>query len=68
MKDNLTGLIWVRDADCIASSGAASGGGLRWEEALVFVAGINNGTYNCGDTSNRGNPQSDWRLPNIKGA
>jgi hypothetical protein len=66
MTDTLTGLIWLRNANCIASSSAATDGTLQWEEALVFIAEINSGTYDCGDTSNGGNHESDWRLPNIR--
>jgi hypothetical protein len=39
---------------------------VNWNQALDFVAGINSGTYNCGDNSNAGNHQTDWRLPNIR--
>lgn len=53
ITDNLTGLIWLKNANCPNT--------LRtWQGALDFVVGINNGTNNCGDTSNA----SDWRLPN----
>lgn len=59
IKDNLTGLIWLKNANC--------SGGISWQGALDFVAGINNGTYNCGDSSGqKGSHQTDWRLPNIK--
>jgi hypothetical protein len=37
---------------------------VTWQHALDFVAGINNDTYDCGDTSNAGINQTDWRLPN----
>ena len=30
------------------------------------MAGINTGTYDCGDTSNGGSNHTDWRLPNVK--
>jgi hypothetical protein len=33
---------------------------------LDFVAGINAGTYNCGDTSKGGVHQTDWRLPSVR--
>ena len=39
---------------------------MTWQRALDFVKSINAGTYNCGDTSNGGSHQTDWRLPNIR--
>jgi hypothetical protein len=62
VTDTLTGLIWLRNANCPA--------GLRtWATALGDVAQLNaTGTMNsngCGDTSNSGSHQTDWRLPNV---
>jgi hypothetical protein len=57
ITDNLTGLMWLKDAICIL--------GLReWAEALTAVADFNNnpGNYSCGYyTAN----YTDWVLPNI---
>ena len=66
--DNLTGLSWIKDANCIATSYPAFdnentlGDGLvTWQHALDFVAGINDGTYpNCGAG------KTDWRLANVR--
>ena len=33
---------------------------------MDFVAGINSGINDCGDTSNVGFNQIDWRLPNVR--
>ena len=73
ITDNLTGLIWLQNANCIQThypsfdndvagdSNIAGDGKVTWQHALDFVAGINSGTYpNCSGGS------SDWRLPNIK--
>ncbi|MHB1351039.1 MAG: Lcl domain-containing protein [Desulfobulbaceae bacterium] len=61
--DNLTGLIWLQNANC-------AGGTRDWPTALADVADLNaTGTMNsndCGDTSNGGSQQTDWRLPNSK--
>jgi hypothetical protein len=67
VTDNLTGLIWLKDANCINTNYPAfdnyktAGDGLvAWQHALDFIAGINDGTYpdcQAGHT--------DWRLPNI---
>jgi hypothetical protein len=59
ITDKLTGLIWLKNANC-------PNGTRVWQGALDFVVGINNGTNNCGDTSNEGSHQTDWRLPNIR--
>jgi Protein of unknown function (DUF1566) len=61
VADNLTGLIWLKNADC-------PNAGRNWETALADVTQLNtNGTMNsndCGDLSNSGSHQTDWRLPN----
>ena len=62
--DNLTGLMWLRNANCNA------GAPTTWQDALDAVASLNaTGTMldnDCGDTSNNGTHQTDWRLPNIR--
>jgi len=51
VKDNLTGLVWTKNANL-------PGGTLTWEAARDYVAGMNAGTHpNFGYT--------DWRLPNV---
>ena len=59
VTDNLTGLIWLKDARC-------GNNAQTWQGALNFVATINAGTQDCGDTSNQGTHQTDWRLPNVR--
>lgn len=72
VTDNLTGLVWLTKANCIATDEPdfdndgidGEGDGLvTWQHALDFVVGLNEATYDCGDTSNGGSNQSDWRLP-----
>jgi hypothetical protein len=66
--DQLTGLMWLRDANCIKTNyssfdkdGKAGDGAVDWRHVISFVAGINSGKYpNCGDG------QTDWRIPNRK--
>ena len=69
VTDNLAGLIWLQDTNCISTThatygfdhdGTAGDGRVTWQHALDFVAGINAGTY-----SDCGAGQTDWRLPNI---
>ncbi len=63
VTDNLTGLIWLRDANC-------AGGTRDWGTALSDIQTLNfSGTIsgtNCLDTSNAGSFQTDWRLPNVQ--
>jgi len=68
VTDNLTGLIWLKDANCMATNypsfdndGTAGDGAVTWSHAFSFISEINVGVFsNCGD----GN--TDWRLPNYK--
>ncbi len=60
VTDNLTGLIWLQNANVA--------GARNWVEALADVENLNkdgvmNGTI-VGDKSNGGIHQKDWRLPN----
>jgi hypothetical protein len=54
VTDNLTGLIWLKNANC---DGQKEG-----EDALIFCNGIENDR--CGLTD--GSSAGDWRLPNVK--
>lgn len=62
VTDNLTGLIWLKNAHC-------SGSNSSWGDSLNLIVELNSsGTMdgnNCGDASKNGNHQTDWRLPNI---
>lgn len=53
VRDNTTGLIWLKEADCL---GYAS-----WEQALLIAAALGEGQ--CGLTD--GTAAGDWRLPTI---
>ncbi|MCU0579330.1 MAG: DUF1566 domain-containing protein [Desulfobacterota bacterium] len=67
VTDQLTGLIWLQDANCLATrypafdnDGTSGDGRVTWQRALDFVREINADTYpDCGAG------QSDWRLANI---
>ena len=54
VTDNLTGLIWLRDANCFNAS--------TWAEALQECNDLRSGDCGLVDGSSPG----DWRLPNIK--
>lgn len=54
VRDNLTGLVWVRDADCV--------GRVPWTEALSRSNALASGSCNLTDGSEAG----DWRLPNFQ--
>ena len=53
VTDNLTGLIWLKDANCY--------GGRSWANALSDANALANGTCSLTDGSSAG----DWRLPNV---
>ena len=54
VTDNLTGLIWLKQANCF--------GARPWTQALSDVNGLENGMCGLADNSIAG----DWRLPNIR--
>ena len=54
VKDNLTGLIWLRNANCFGEE--------TWADALYDCNTLASGV--CGLTD--GSQAGDWRLPNIK--
>ncbi len=60
VTDNLTGLIWLKDADCLGTK--------EWEDtgptypALEAANTLNSGE--CGLTD--GSVEGDWRLPNVR--
>ena len=59
VSDNLTGLMWLKDANCF---------GLQsWENALTTVADFNSNTatYDCASYDESSPPHTDWRLPNV---
>jgi hypothetical protein len=68
VTDNLTGLIWLRDAGCFATVGGITKGtsavtsGLTWANALTWSNALKNGDCTLSDSSVAG----DWRLPNRK--
>jgi PKD repeat protein len=66
ITDTLTGLMWLKNGNCIASSypsfdtfGIPGDGKVKWKDAVRFLAGMDSGTYpECGGG------YQDWRLPN----
>ncbi|MBF0439764.1 MAG: DUF1566 domain-containing protein [Magnetococcales bacterium] len=55
VHDELTGLIWMKNAACW--------GTLSWADALTKVSGLNAGTQSCAGYAT--GIYNDWRLPNI---
>ena len=56
VTDNLTGLIWLQDADCFGSK--------TWQEALDAVTALALGSVACQNYPAQLN--LGWRLPNVK--
>jgi hypothetical protein len=61
VSDNLTGLIWLKNASCDALGPNGDGTG-TWQEALEAANTLASGS--CGLTD--GSLPGDWRLPNVK--
>jgi len=55
VTDNLTGLMWLKDADCLGTS--------DWSGAFAQVVALNAGTITTCDDYTEGS-YGDWRLPN----
>lgn len=54
VTDNLTGLIWLRNANCFSAR--------KWADALDDANGLANGFCSLTDGSTAG----QWRLPNVR--
>ena len=63
VTDNLTGLIWLRDANCTDTAGGIprAGGLMNWPSALAWCNNLAHGRCGLADNSAAG----DWRLPNV---
>jgi hypothetical protein len=64
ITDNLTGLMWLKDANCAQTAGydpdLTGNGSTTWQNALNFVKGVNAGTYSVCSAG-----YTDWRLSNV---
>jgi hypothetical protein len=56
VTDNLTGLIWLKNATCF--------GAVNWDTALALSNTLEASAMACGLTD--GSKAGDWRLPNIR--
>ena len=61
VTDNLTGLIWLKNANCAGTK--------TWDAAIDYCAALHDGCTNCGGTNSDcdlsdGSAAEDWRLPN----
>jgi len=62
VTDTLTGLIWLKNANCTDIVGGVEGGTPTWMNALTWSNNLANGDCGLSDGSNAG----DWRLPNVR--
>jgi len=60
VTDNLTGLVWLKNANCKATT--SDKGLMYWPAAIGFASKL--GTGECGLSGN--SRPGEWRLPNIK--
>jgi hypothetical protein len=61
VTDNLTALIWLKDASCSDLAGTDSEGRGSWTTALAAPDSLADGTCGLEDGSSAG----EWRLPNV---
>jgi hypothetical protein len=61
VTDNLTGLVWLKNAGCTDTVGGIAGGYMTWANALTFSNSLASGK--CGLTD--GSSAGQWRLPNV---
>jgi hypothetical protein len=61
ITDNLSGLVWLKDASCSGLAGTDTSGRGSWQTALDAVKTLAEGTCGLSDGSTAG----QWRLPNI---
>lgn len=70
VTDNHSGLIWLKNANCIGSQYPDFGkqcdcteqnGKVTWQQAQTFVEGLNQGQFPECDSNH-----TDWRLPNVQ--
>ena len=59
IRDNNSGLIWLKDANCSDLAGKGLDGRATWHTALEVSAALSHGTCGLKDGSKAG----DWRLP-----
>ena len=64
MTDNLTGLVWLKNANCaVFFDGDTIGHNYRgWSSALTAANSLASGYCGLTDSSSEG----DWRLPNVR--
>jgi hypothetical protein len=64
VTDNLTGLIWLKDANCAGTL-------MDWDAAVDYGAALYDGCTGCGGDNgdcglSDGSSAGDWRLPNAR--
>jgi hypothetical protein len=67
VTDNRTGLVWLKDANCLTGIGSRVG----WKTAMMFVLSLSDApsgsaaaTQDCGLSD--GSSPGEWRLPSVK--
>jgi hypothetical protein len=63
IRDNVSGLIWLKDASCGDLPRADASGQANWEDANAGAAELGGGRGNC--KLQDGSEPGDWRLPTI---
>ncbi len=63
VTDNLSGLMWTKESNCILGTTFDTDGMVSWDQGLLFATKVNDHTYNC-NLSSPADSYADWRLPN----
>lgn len=59
VTDSLTGLVWLKDANCIGQTAA-----LSWEDSLSKITDLNSNPSNYSSCQDYTGTYKDWRMPN----
>jgi len=69
VTDLLTGLTWLKDADCAETIGwnphATAAGDLVWDTAVEFANEVNSGVHDISGCASYTADATDWRLANV---
>ena len=61
ITDNLTGLMWLADLNCLATIGLDDDGDVPWADTFALADAVNGGADCAGYTA----AHTDWRMPNV---
>lgn len=70
ITDHLTGLMWLKDANCADTINhnpdGVTNGNMSWLNSLSFASGVNATTINISSCQSYSASYNDWHVPNAK--